>query len=99
MLDLTSSYKAMAPFGAFEVINMVDDWLPIDHSAAPDVFSDTEQELIYNFLKLVNLASEATLCDIHDEPTLKSSKEWRELSQFSVFAHGKFISIDLSKET
>lgn len=39
-----SSFEDIANLGAFEMINLVNDWLPLDYNKAPKVFSEKEKK-------------------------------------------------------
>jgi len=78
-----TSLEYIASLGAFEMVNMVDDWLPFDYDEAPNVFSEKEKEVVAEFMELVGNAA-----DVSDEGTwrvewFKSSEEWGRLSKFA----------------
>lgn len=86
LLEVYSSVEGIASMGAFEMINMVDDWLPLDFDEAPMVFSDKEKEVIAKFIRLVNSASDTTDEDTWDTEWFRASKEWVRLSEFAKVA-------------
>ena len=69
--------------GAFETIDMVDDWLPLDFEKAPKVFSKAEKEAIAEFIQLAEVAADATEEDTWDIEWFRASREWVRLSQFA----------------
>ena len=83
LLDLYCSFDDLAKFGAFEAINMVDDWLPVDYDEAPYVFIEQEKKAIAEFIQLVDAASNATDENTWDVNWFKSSNEWTRLSAFA----------------
>lgn len=80
LLELYCSFDHLAKIGAFEAINLVNDWLPLDYAEAPNVFTEQEQRAISAFLKRYERASEATDEDIRDANSFKASDEWIRLS-------------------
>lgn len=96
LLDLYCSFEDIAKFGAFEAINMVDDWLPLDYDEAPKVFSQKEKDAIREFLELWDMAADATDEDTQDVAWLEGSAEWVRLSKsakraFNIFSErGRF---------
>ncbi|MEM8647598.1 MAG: hypothetical protein AAGF86_14790 [Pseudomonadota bacterium] len=86
LLEMHSSYEDLAALGAFESINMVDDWLPLDYSEAPKVFSEIEKEVVSQFIAFAEAAAEATKSDTWDVEYFKSAEEWVRLSEFSKHA-------------
>jgi len=83
LLEMYSSLENIASFGAYEMINMVDDWLPLDYNKAPKVFTETEQELIAEFIRLMSNASDATDSNTSNLEWLKASVEWNRLFEFA----------------
>ncbi|WP_146132753.1 hypothetical protein [Hasllibacter halocynthiae] len=83
LLDLYSSLDDIATLGAFETIDMVDDWLPLDYAAAPKVFSEKERVVIAKFLMLSNAAADATDEDTWKVDWFRDSEEWVNVSRFS----------------
>ena len=80
ILDLYASIDDLAKFGAFQAINMVDDWLPIDYDRSPNVFVESERSEIAEFFRLFEIASNSTNRDTWDVNWFKSSDEWMHLS-------------------
>lgn len=80
VLDLYCSFDDLAKFGAFEAINMVDDWLPLDYDKAPNVFIEREKGAIDEFIRCFKAASNVTEEDNLDVNWFKSSEEWFHLS-------------------
>jgi hypothetical protein len=80
LLDLYCSFDDLAKLGAFEAVNMVDDWLPLDYDEAPNVFNQQEKRAIGEFINLFEAASNATDEDICDVNWFMSSDEWIRLS-------------------
>ncbi|WP_106744949.1 hypothetical protein [Yoonia maritima] len=83
LLEMYSSLENIASFGAYEMINKVDDWLPLDYEKAPKVFTETEKEVIAEFIGLVSSASDATHNDTSNLEWLKASVEWNRLFEFA----------------
>ena len=83
LLEMYSSLENIASFGAYEMINKVDDWLPLDYEKAPKVFTETEKEVIAEFIGLVSIASDATHNDTSNLEWLKASVEWNRLFEFA----------------
>lgn len=83
LLEMHSSFEDIAALGAFEMINMVDDWLPLDYSEAPKVFSEKEKEVVSQFIEFAEVAAEATNSDTWDVEYFKGAEEWVRLSEFS----------------
>lgn len=81
LLELYCSFDDIAKLGAFEAINMVDDWLPFDYDEAPKVFSEKEKGAVREFLQLWDGAADATDEDTQDVAWLESSVEWVRLSK------------------
>jgi len=81
VLDLYCSFDDLAKFGAFEAINMADDFLPVDYEIAPKVFSQKEKDTVADFVKLLETASDATDLDISNVAGFESSSEWVQLCQ------------------
>ena len=96
LLDLYCSFDDLAKFGTFSVINMVDDWLPLDYEEAPEVFTQKEKDAVGEFLKNWDEAANATNEDIWSVAEFESSIEWVRLSKtakeaFLVFSErGRF---------
>ncbi len=96
LLDLYCSFHDIAKFGAFEAINMVEDWLPLDYEEAPKVFSQKEEDAVREFMELWDVAADATHEDTQDVAWLESSVEWVRLSKsakraFRIFSErGRF---------
>jgi hypothetical protein len=86
----------MVQFGAFELINRVDDILPLSEMPRLGVFSQDEFEITEKFVGLVDLAAENTNEDMFEAEFFTSSTPWENLLAFStdalkVFAiRGKF---------
>ena len=80
LIELFCSFDDIAKFGAFEVINMADDWLPLDYDRAPNVFTNKEKEVIAVFIQLVEAASNVTDEDTWDVNWFESSSEWVQLT-------------------
>lgn len=91
LLEMYASLECVAQFGAFGIIEMHDDFLPIEFSEIPDVFTTEEQAAIANFTALVEQASAATITDTSDLEWLVDSEEWWSLSVFSKQALKVFI--------
>jgi hypothetical protein len=91
LLDLYSSLEDVAKFGAFEVLEMVDDWLPLDYEKGPQVFSVSEQDVISSFLKLKETASDCTVNDVWDVRWFEKSEEWSNISKFAMQSHALFM--------
>lgn len=89
LLELCASFEDIATLGAFEVINMIDDWLPLESDKALNVFetskvfSENEKQATAQFFKLMENAAEVTDQDCWDVAWFESSSEWVELSKFS----------------
>ena len=91
LFETNSSFEDIAEAGAFETINSVFDWLPIDYGEAPNVFSEHEKEVIAQFIRLVGAASDATDEDTCDVAWFESSSEWARLSVFARTALPVFL--------
>ncbi|MEL0438432.1 hypothetical protein [Phycobacter sp. K97] len=85
LFEIHSSIEDIASMGAFETINMVDDWLPLDFEKAPKVFSEAEKEAIAEFIQLAEVAADATEEDTWDIEWFRASREWVRLSQFAKY--------------
>lgn len=83
LLDMYSSFDDVATVGAYEMINMVDDQLPLDYDKAPKVFSEKEKEIINKFMELVDGAADATTENVWDVVWFKNSVEWVKVSEFA----------------
>ncbi len=83
LLDLYCSFDDLARLGAFEAINMVDDWLPLDYDKAPNVFIEKEKKAIAEFIHFFEEASNATDEDTWDVNWFRSSNEWVRLCAFA----------------
>ncbi len=66
--------------GAFEMIDMVDEFLPLDFEQAPNVFSEREKAAISEFMVLANRAADATHENTWDVDWFNGSQEWVWLS-------------------
>lgn len=83
LMELHTSVKDIANLGAFEVLNMVDGWLPLNYEEAPKVFNKNEKAAITSFLKLANVAADVSVEDTWDVQWFNNSAEWSELSTFA----------------
>ena len=83
LLDMYSSLDDIATLGAYEMINLVDDYLPLDYADAPKVFSEKEKVAIAKFMKLATAASDATEENTCSVDWFRSSKEWVSVSRFA----------------
>ncbi|WP_133485798.1 hypothetical protein [Aliiroseovarius marinus] len=100
LFEVVASVDAIARFGAFEIINLTDDLLPLDYDDAPYVFSARERNAVLEFLKLVDLAANTVHEDTQDVAWLKRSREWVNLSKFAEHAVAIFTERGrLSEET
>lgn len=81
VLELYCSLDDLAKFGAFEAINMADDWLVLDYKKAPKVFNQKERDAVGDFMKLWDVASNATNEDISSVAEFESSMEWVRLCE------------------
>ena len=86
LLEMHSSFEDMAALGAFEMINTVDDWLPLEYSEVPKVFSEKEKEAVSQFIEFAEVAAEATNSDTWDVEYFQGTEEWVRLSEFSKHA-------------
>lgn len=91
LLELHSSLEDLARLGAFEVVCMVDDCLPLNYDEAPKVFSTREKETIAEFIKLADAATSITAENTWDIQWFKSSREWLHLSEFAIQSLGIFL--------
>jgi len=100
LLELYGSFHDIAYFGAFETINLVEDCLPLDYEKVPQVFSQTEQDALREFLELWEVAADATAEDTQDVTWFRNSVEWVQLSRsaeraFRIFSErGRFSEDD-----
>ncbi len=78
-----SSLDDIASLGAYEMIELVGDLLPLDYDEAPKVFSEREKEAISKFAELAENAADATEEDTWSVDWFKSSKEWVSVSEFA----------------
>ncbi|WP_299985836.1 hypothetical protein [uncultured Ruegeria sp.] len=83
LLDMYSSLDDIASLGAYEMIELVGDLLPLDYDEAPKVFSEREKEAISKFAELAENAADATEEDTWSVDWFKSSKEWVSVSEFA----------------
>lgn len=83
LLETHQSFADLAEVGAFEAIDMVSDWLPLDYEDAPDVFSEKEKEAVAEFEKLAGAAAGATKENTWEVEWFKNSAEWRRLTKFA----------------
>jgi hypothetical protein len=83
LLDMYSSFDHIATLGAYEMIDMVDDWLPLNYEEAPKVFSEKEKVAIAKFMELAAGAADATKEDTWDTAWFKNSEEWVSVSEFA----------------
>ncbi|MEL7203885.1 MAG: hypothetical protein AAGL19_06940 [Pseudomonadota bacterium] len=81
LLDMHSCFEDAATLGAFEMVNLVDDSLPLDYTEAPGVFSAKEQEAVDRFLQAYEVAAEATDTDTWSIEWFKSSEDWVRLNE------------------
>jgi hypothetical protein len=96
--DLASSLEDIARFGAFEVINMWEDWVadPKSDFFAEPVFSQLEQAAIRRFHAVWDHCADQTSEDIFDAQTLRELECWRGFrdaasSALKLFEHrGRF---------
>ena len=83
LLDMYSSLGDIATLGAYEMIELVGDLLPLDYDEAPKVFSEKEKEAISKFAELAEKASDATKEDTWSVDWFKTSEEWVSVSNFA----------------
>lgn len=83
LMEVHSSIEDIARFGAYEMINLIDDILPLDYDEAPGVFSEKEERAVAWFLELAESAAEATDEDSWDTEWFENSQEWMKLSRFA----------------
>ncbi|WP_170765313.1 hypothetical protein [Ruegeria lacuscaerulensis] len=83
LLDMYSSLDDIATLGAYEMIELVGDLLPLDYDEAPKVFSEKEKEAISKFTELAKNAADATVEDTWSVDWFKSSDEWVSVSEFA----------------
>lgn len=81
LFEMHSSFENVATLGAFEMINLVDDILPLDYTEAPGVFSEKEQEAVDRFLKVYEITAEATKNDTWAIEWFKNSEDWVRLNE------------------
>jgi hypothetical protein len=98
LLDITCSFTEIAKFGAFWVINMAYDWLPLDYRDAPNVFDEKEKHAVEEFLRLMEKAAVTTTHDTWDIRWFENSLEWRELSAYAKKSLHVFINRGLFSE-
>lgn len=91
VLELHASLEGVVASGTFEVVNIVEDWLPLDYEKAPKVFSEHEKEAITVFLRLSEAFAEAALENKWDKGWLRTSAEWLALSKYSEDALAVFM--------
>ena len=78
-----SSLDDIATLGAYEMIELVADLLPLNYDEAPKVFSEMEIEAISRFAELVEYAADATEEDTWSVDWFKSSEDWVSVSKFA----------------
>ncbi len=78
-----SSLDDIATVGAYEMIKLVGDLLPLDYDEAPKVLSEKEIEAISKFAELAEYAADATEEDAWSVDWFKSSEEWVSVSKFA----------------
>jgi len=83
LFDMHSSFEDIATLGAFEMVNMVGDVLPLDYDEAPKVFSEKEKKAVAEFLKLAGSAADATDEDTWKIEWFRNSRPWVRLSEFA----------------
>ncbi len=91
LLELHSSFEDIAMLGAFEAVNLVYDWLPLDYEKAPKVFSMKEKEAVTQFLRLLESAADAAEENTWNAQWFKDSSEWSALLNFSRQSHAVFM--------
>lgn len=90
LLDTYSSLEDIATLGAYEMIEMVDDWLPLDYAEAPKVFSEKEKVAVAKFTELATAAAEATKENTWSIDWFRNSAEWVSVSRFAEHALAVF---------
>ncbi|MEP3845711.1 MAG: hypothetical protein ABJM43_10285 [Paracoccaceae bacterium] len=83
LFEMHSSLEDMATLGAFEMVNMVDDWLPLGYDEAPNVFSEKEKAVVAEFMELADRAADATDENTWKVEWFKNSEQWVRLSEFA----------------
>jgi hypothetical protein len=91
LLEMHACFENAATFGAFEMLNLVDDYLPLNATEGPDVFSPKEREAVDRFLKAYEVAAAATESDTRSVEWLKNSEEWVRLNEVANQAVAIFI--------
>lgn len=89
LMEMHSTFEGT--LGAFSMLNMVDDWLPVPYENAPNVFSTKEKDAIADFLRLFEVAADATLVNTWDVEWFKNSPEWSALSKVAQEAYDIFM--------
>lgn len=87
------SYEEIAKFGAFEIINMWQDFVPEgwdENFFKEPVFSKKEQAHIKQFCEIWGRTAEATPADIFDKETLQNSIDWSTFVSEAKKAHKLF---------
>ena len=103
VLDLYCSFHGIAKFGAFEAINIAEDFLPLDFEQTPNVYSQKEKDAVSEFMELWEIAADATHENTQDAAWLESSVEWVRLSNsakrgFRIFSERGRFSEDYEEE-
>ncbi|MEM8823000.1 MAG: hypothetical protein AAGF30_05255 [Pseudomonadota bacterium] len=90
LFELYQSLEDVAQFGAFETLNMADDWLPVEYERAPLVFSQNERDAVDQFLAHIQAAAATTGEDTWDVDWLRNSTQWIQLSMHANLAAATF---------
>jgi hypothetical protein len=87
LMEMHFTAEDAAALGAFELVNMVDDWFPLTYDAAPKVFNAKEKDAISDFLRQAAVAADATVIDTWDAEWFKNSPEWSALFKVAQEVH------------
>ena len=83
VLEIAASFESTARFGAFEVINLWEDWYsgPDSDFCAEPVFAAAEQGQIAQFSSVLNDAASVDEADIFDAAKLEALPHWRRFRE------------------
>lgn len=90
---IASSYDDIAKFGAYETIEMLEDWISssdLTYFSEP-VFSSEEQAELKNFYAAWETASDETKEDVFDSEILRKKHCWVSFREAAMSAQSIFL--------
>ncbi|WP_037311311.1 hypothetical protein [Ruegeria halocynthiae] len=90
-LDHSSSLCSVSELGAFETLECIYDFLPIDFDVVPELFDEEERKAISGFLEIADKAAKETHQDTWELAVYERSTTWVELSRRAKLGYAVFL--------